>query len=152
MEKTAGQLQKERIMEMECRANGLLKSCSVLTLASVNEKGYPRICALSKQYAESFKEIYFVSSKRSAYNGKVTHFERNGKASVCYASGGDSVTLVGEVEFVIDRQVLEDMWSENNRPFFKKGIDDPKFRLIKFKTIEATFWIDKKFRTVQYKV
>ena len=35
--------------------------------------------------------------------------------------------------------------------FFKKGIDDPKFRVLKFHTIEATFWIEGKFRTCKYK-
>lgn len=35
--------------------------------------------------------------------------------------------------------------------FSKKGTDDPKFRLIKFHTIEATFWIEGKFRTCKYK-
>lgn len=33
----------------------------------------------------------------------------------------------------------------------KKGIDDPKFRLIHFHAIEATFWIEGKFRTCKYK-
>lgn len=151
MEKTASQIQKERIIELENKANALIEKCDVATLTSINEKGYPRTCVLSIAKADGFSDIYFVTSKRSDINGKAVHFEKNTKASVCYFLGGDSVTLIGNVEFVGDRDTQEAIWKETDRKFFKKGIDDPKFRLIKFHTIEATFWIEGKFRTCKYK-
>lgn len=101
--------------------------------------------------ADTFSDIYFVTSKRSKINGKAVHFETNTKASVCYFLSGDSVTLIGNVEFVGNRELQETIWRETDREFFKKGIDDPKFRLIRFHTIEATFWIEGKFRTCKYK-
>lgn len=106
---------------------------------------------LTKARNEGFSDIYFITSKRSKLNGKVTHFEQNPKASVCYFSGGDSVTLIGNVEFVEERELQEAVWKESDRRFFSKGIDDPKFRLLKFHTIEATFWIEGKFRTCKYR-
>lgn len=36
--KTASQIQKERIKELEDKANALLKKCDVATLTSINEK------------------------------------------------------------------------------------------------------------------
>ena len=151
MEKTASEIQKERTRELEEKANALIEKFSVAALTSVNEKGYPRTCLLSIAKADGFSDIYFVTSKRSDINGKATHFENNPKASVCYFLDGDSVTLIGNVEFVADRQIQEAVWNETDRKFFKKGIDDPKFRLLKFHTIEATFWIEGKFRTCKYK-
>ena len=109
----------------------------------------PHLCVIHLQGRWLFG--YFVTSKRSAINGKATHFEANPKASVCYFLGGDSVTLIGNVEFIEDRAVQESIWKETDRKFFKKGLDDPKFRLIHFHTIEATFWIEGKFRTCKYK-
>lgn len=106
---------------------------------------------LTKARNEGFSDIYFITSKRSKLNGKATHFEQNSKASVCYFSGGDSVTLIGNVEFVEERELQEAVWKESDRRFFSKGIDDPKFRLLKFHTIEATFWIEGKFRTCKYR-
>lgn len=150
MERKASEVQKERIREIEEKANLLLAQCEVMTLASVNEQGYPRICALSKAMAPDFHTIYFVSSKRSEKGGKVTHFEQNPKASVCYHLGGDSVTLLGTVEFVTDPALQEQVWKETDRKFFRKGVDDPKFRLLRFHTLEATFWIEGRFRTVRY--
>ena len=151
VEKTASQIQKERIQALEAKANALIAQCDVATLTSVNEKGYPRTCVLSIAKAEGFSDVYFVTSKRSAINGKATHFEANPKGSVCYFRGGDSVTLIGDVEFIEDRTLQEAIWKETDRKFFKKGIDDPKFRLLHFHTTEATFWIEEKFRTCKYK-
>ena len=151
MEKTASEIQKERTNELEEKANVLIDKCKVAALTSINEKGYPRTCLLSIAKADGFSDIYFVTSKRSDINGKATHFENNSKASVCYFLDGNSVTLIGNVEFITDRQMQEAVWNETDRRFFKKGIEDPKFRLLKFHTIEATFWIEGKFRTCKYK-
>ena len=140
MERTANEIQKERRKEIEDKADELIKKRDVATLTSINEKGYPRICVLSIAKTEEFSDVYFITSKRSPINGKATHFESNPKASVCYFLGGDSVTLIGNIEFVEDRETQESIWS-----------DDSKFRLLKFHTIEATFWIEGKFRTCKYK-
>lgn len=151
MNKSASQIQKERIKELENQANELLKKCNVLTLASINENDYPRICTISKLKDEGFNILYFVTSKRSELNGKATHFEKNSHASVCYSLGNDSVTLIGNIEFIQDKELQKKLWNESDRRFFSKGIEDPKFRLLKFTTNEATFWINGKFRTCKYK-
>lgn len=151
MKKTASEIQKERIQEIEQKATVLIEKCKVATLTSITEKGYPRTCVLSIAKAEGFSDIYFITSKRSHISGKATHFETNSKASVCYYTEGDSVTLIGNVEFIEDKKLQESVWNETDRKFFKNGIDDPKFRLIKFHTLEATFWIEGKFRTCKYK-
>ena len=97
MKKTAHEIQKERIAEIEAEARELVDSVSIAMLTSVNENDYPRTCVMSKYKSKGFSDIYFVSSKRSKTNGKVTHFENNPKASVCCFRDGDSVTLTGNV-------------------------------------------------------
>lgn len=54
-----------------------------------------------------------------------------------FCAGGDSVTLIGNIEFVEDRQLQESIWNESDRRFFSKGIDNPKFRLLKFHTYRS---------------
>ncbi len=152
MKKTAHEIQKERIKEIEEKACQLLEKCNVVTLASINENGYPRICAVSKLKAMGFSEIYFITSKRSNLNGKATHFQNNTKASVCYYLGGDSVTLMGNVEIIHDINIKREFEKDCDRRFFSKGIEDPKCFLLKFRVVEATFWIEGKFRTCKYKV
>ncbi len=150
MPKTANEIQKERIKEIEEKAAQLLEKCEVVTLASINEKGYPRICAVNKIKAVGFSEIYFQTSKRSEYHGKATHFQNNSRASVCYYQGGDSVTLIGDVEIIQDMAVKKEFEPFIDVRFFKKGIADPRHILLRFRVSEATFWIEGKFRTVRY--
>jgi len=151
MEKSASEIQKERIKEIEEKANQLLEKCSVVTLASINENGYPRICAISKLSSNGFSELYFETSKRSEINGKAVHFKNNPKASVCYTLGGDSVTLIGNVEIIDDMEKKRTFEPLCNKRFFKNGIADPRHVLLRFRTVEATFWIEGKFRTCKYK-
>lgn len=149
--KTATAVQKESVKELEEKACDLLKKCQVLTLTSINEKGYPRTCVISKLAGDTFHEIYFETSKRSKINGKATHFENNPKASVSYTLGRDSVTLIGEVEIIRDLEAKMPFDALCNKAFFKQGVADPKHRLLRFRPIEATFWIDGKFKTCKYK-
>lgn len=147
----ASDIQKQRIREIETLADALVDQCSVMFVSSVNEQGYPRTCCVSKLKNIGFREIVFVTSKRSEKQGKAKHFEENSKASVCFRREGDSLTLVGEVDIITDREEMLRLWNEGDRAFFPKGIDDPKIRFIRFHTMEATFWIDRHFRTVKYK-
>ena len=149
--KTAGEIQKERTRELEKNAVALLARCDVLTLTSVNENGYPRTCLVSKMKADGFSDIYMETSKRSELNGKVTHFEKNSKASICYFMNSDSVTLIGDVTIISDSEEKKPFEELCNKNFFKKGIEDPKHRLLKFHTTEASFWIGGKFRTCKYR-
>ncbi len=42
MEQKASDIQKQRIKEIEMKADELVKKCEVMFVSSVNEKGYPR--------------------------------------------------------------------------------------------------------------
>lgn len=148
---TASEIQKQRIAEIEAEADALVSKCQIMYVASVNEKGYPRVCCVNKLCVKGFRDVYYVTSKRSEKQGKAKHFEENAKSSVCFQSEGDSLTLVGEVNFVTDRAEMLELWNESDRAYFPKGLDDPKIRFIHFHTLEATFWIGHKFRTVKYK-
>lgn len=147
----ASDIQKQRIAEIESYADELVGKCSVMFVSSINEKGYPRTCCVNKLKDKGFRDIYFVTSKRSEKQGKAKHFESNTKSSICFQNDGDSLTLVGEVEIISDKQTMQELWNESDKVFFPKGIDDPKIRFIHFHTLEATFWIKHKFRTVSYK-
>lgn len=70
MEQKASDVQKQRIKEIETKADELVRKCEIMFVSSVNEKGYPRTCCVNKLRDEGFREIYFVTSKRSEKQGK----------------------------------------------------------------------------------
>lgn len=129
-------------------AEKLLSECKVCTVASVSEKGYPRICVLMPLKTESIKEFWFSTG---ASGTKISHFKNNDKAGVTFYSGGDSVTLLGNMEIVTDKSVkheLREKWgSFLERHFPNGGENDPEYCIIHFIANETTTYIDGKTET-----
>lgn len=137
---------KEKQEMLEASAINIVDSCYDVSLASINEQGFPRVCVITKRKANGFSEIYFETGKSSR---KTKHFLACNKASVCFHHGGDSITLLGYIEIVEDMNIKKEVWNPDS--FFKKGPETPSYCLLKFKTVQATFWINGRFGTYKYK-
>lgn len=125
------------------KAERLLCQCDVCTAASVTENGYPRICVLKHIKTSGIKEFWFSTS---ASSNKVRHFSKNDKAGVTFYNGGDSVTLIGEMEVIADKAVMDALWQtwmENH--FANGGKDDPEYCVIHFTAKEAAVYIDGEY-------
>ena len=130
------------------KAENLLSQCKVCTVASVSEKGYPRICVLMPLKTTGIKEFWFSTGTSGT---KVRHFKSNEKAGVTFYNGGDSVTLTGEMEIVENKTVKDELWNLWNefleRHFPNGGKDDPEYCIIHFTANETTVYIDGEFKT-----
>lgn len=127
------------------KAESLLTQCKVCTVASVSEKGYPRICVLMPLKTNGIKEFWFSTG---ASGTKVRHFKQNDKAGVTFYNGGDSVTLTGSMEIVTDNAVRNELWSDFLAKHFPNGgKDDPDYCILHFTAIETTIYIDGEFET-----
>jgi general stress protein 26 len=127
------------------KAAELLAGQTEITLASVNENGYPRICVLSKTGSNGLNKVYCATDSIST---KVRHFKENPKASVCAWHGNNSITLLGNVTVRTDREIKADMWLDWFPAHFPAGIDDPNYCVLEFSTEEAALWIDGEFVTI----
>lgn len=128
----------------------LLKQCSVCTVASVSELGYPRICVLMPLKHNGIREFWFSTG---ANGTKVRHFRQNEKTGVTFYHGGDSVTLTGTMQIETDRAVKDALW-EQWRDFLAKhfpngGKDDPDFCVLHFTARETTVYIGEYFETFE---
>ena len=132
-------------MEIIRKASDLINCCGEVTLASVNENGYPRICVLSKIKSEGIKKIFVATGMTGT---KTKHFQANPKASVCVWKNGDSITLIGTVIVTQERAILEEMWLDWLIEHFSGGVEDPNYCILVFTAEEATLWIDGEFVTV----
>ena len=126
------------------KAAELLAKCEVVTLASINEAGYPRICVMAKIKTAGIRTIWMATGTHSA---KTAHFRQNPKASVCYYLGGDSVTLLGEVEIVQDAAIKQALCQDWFIAHFPQGVDDPEYCILRFDARQATCWIEQCFET-----
>jgi AraC family transcriptional regulator len=133
-------------MEIVKKAAEMLMKSGEITLASINENGYPRICVLSKTKSESIRKFWVSTGLESK---KVMHFRDNPKAGACFYSGGNSVTLVGKVSVIQDPAVKAEMWLDWFIHHYPGGIEDPNYCILGFETEEATLWIDNEFVTLR---
>lgn len=133
-------------MEIVTKAAEMLAKSDEVTLASINENGYPRVCVLSKIKSEGIRKFWVATGLSSV---KVSHFTDNPKAGACFYSGGNSVTLIGKVSVLQDHAVRAEMWLDWFINHFPEGIDDPNYCILGFETEEATLWIDNEFITLR---
>lgn len=130
------------INEFEAKAFEMAKKCGECVLSSITEEGYPRSCMLSMLNPENYYTMYFSTGLDGV---KTRQFRKNSKASVCYVVGNDSVTLVGDVDFVTDIETKKKCWSDWMFEYFPGGPATEEFCVLRFVGKEATFWIEHEF-------
>ena len=124
------------------KAADMLKRCGEITVASVSEDGYPRICVVSPLRTEGCSVVYFATSANSE---KVRQFRKNPKAGVCYFNGDNSQTLTGTVQIVEDMRLKRKIWQDWLIRHFSGGPEDPDYCLVKFTANAATLWYGGEF-------
>lgn len=129
--------------ELRKKSNQLLMKAGVVSLASVDENGYPRVCILSCLKPSDIGTIIVSTGTNGT---KVSHFQKNPKASVCFHDDRDSVTLVGEVEFITDLSIKKDVFLDWMYDHFT-GVDDPNYCVIAFHPTTACAWLEGQFGT-----
>lgn len=128
-------------MNIEEKAAQIVATAQVITVASVDENGYPRPVAMVKLKDEN-GAIYVSTGTSSA---KTAHFKANPKAGVSIVKGGDSVVYTGEMEIVTDENLKRSFWSDWMLPHFPGGVEDPEYCVLRFIPKSATYWIDNAF-------
>ena len=130
----------EKQKMLENYAIKMLEQCDSIELASITENGYPRICEMEKVMTDGFGIIYFTTPKDSQ---KVKHFEKNTKAGVSFCVNSDSVSLIGKIEILNDMETKRKVWQgAHDRRFVNDDAGHPKYCILRFTSLEATFLIE----------
>lgn len=127
--------------KIEEKAAQMVAAAQVITVASIDENGYPRPVAMSKLKDEQ-GAIYISTGTNSA---KTAHFKANAKAGVSIVEGGNSIVYTGEMDIVTDETVKRSLWGDWMLDHFPGGMEDPEYCVLKFTPKSATYWIDNLF-------
>lgn len=118
-------------------------------LASVDGEGYPVIRAMLAPRKIADGEIYFSTNTSSK---KVKQFSENDKACVYFYKRGrfkyQGVTIVGEVEICTDQATKNEIWRFGDKLFYKEGVTDPDYCVLKFKCKSAEYYCDFRIEIV----
>ena len=81
------------------KANRIIKTCDAAYFGVIDEEGYPSVSTVSPISPESILEILISTN---IGGNKEKRLRNNSRASICFRSNNDNITLVGDAEIVTD--------------------------------------------------
>ena len=121
-------------------------------IASVNEQGYPVIRAMLAPRKIDGNEIYFTTNTSS---NKIKQYSANDKACIYFYKRGkfkyQGVAIIGEMQVCTDQNTKEKMWRFGDKLFYKKGVTDPDYCVLKFTAVNGRYYCDLKTESFDMK-
>ncbi len=118
-------------------------------IASVNAQGFPVVRAMLAPRKIDGNDIYFSTNTSS---NKVKQYLENNKGCVYFYKRGkfkyQGVSIMGETEVCTDQATKEMIWRFGDKLFYKQGVTDPDYCVLKFKCISAEYYCDFKIETI----
>ncbi len=123
-----------------------IKSRKVSFICSVDEQGYPNVKAMLRpRKINGLKEVYFSTNTSSL---RVKQFQNNANASIYFYHKGlikyTGVMLVGKMEVLTDQDTKNLIWRRGDTMFYKKGVTDPDYCVLKFTAESGRYYCDLK--------
>ena len=119
-------------------------------IASVNHEGYPVIRAMLAPRKIEGNDIYFTTNTSS---NKVKQYLENDKACIYFYKRGkfkyQGVSVTGEMEICTDQATKDEIWRVVDKLFYKQGVTDPDYCVLKFKCRTAEYYCDFKIETIE---
>ncbi len=120
-------------------------------ISSVDEDGYPWSRALIQPRCIEGNNIYFATYTSS---NKVKHYRNNSKSSIYFFEKGkdfQGVMIKGKMEVLLDQEIKEKFWLPFYKRFYKYGVKDPEYCILKFTCSEAEWFSNYKTEIVDMK-
>ena len=122
---------KEKIFEF-------IGTRGVAFIASVDEAGFPNMKAMLPPRKIEENCLYFTTNTSSL---RVSQYRENPKASVYFFEKGrfryEGVMLIGTMEILEDAETKEEIWRTGDTMYYKKGVDDPDYCVLKFTALRG---------------
>ena len=114
-------------------------------LGSVNAEGYPVVRAMLAPRVIEGNDIYFSTNTSSQ---KVKQYLENNKACAYFYKRGrfkyQGAALMGDMQVCEDLPTKELIWRFGDKLFYKQGVTDPDYCVLKFTAKSAEYYCDFK--------
>ena len=113
-------------------------------ISSVDEEGYPATRALIQPVLVDGNDIYFATYTSSR---KVRHYRNNPKACVYFFEKGrnlQGVEIKGNMVVLTDQPTKDRFWKPFFTRFYRKGVTDPDYCILKFTGFEAQWFSSRR--------
>ena len=118
----------------------------VCFICSVDDEDFPNVKAmLSPRKRDGLKEFYFSTNTSSM---RVKHYRKIPNASIYFYHKGlfryTGVMLKGKMEVLTDQQTKNMIWKKGDIVFYKNGVTDPDYCVLKFTATSGRYYCDLK--------
>ena len=115
-------------------------------VCSVDDDGFPNVKAMLKpRKRNGLKEFWFSTNTSSM---RVRQYQDNPKASIYFYHKGliryEGVMLKGTMEVLTDQATKDMIWRKGDSIFYKKGVTDPDYCVLKFTAESGRYYKDLK--------
>ena len=122
-------------------------------ICSIDDENYPNVKAMLKpRKRNSLKEFYFSTNTSSM---RVNQYKSNPNASIYFYHKGlikyVGVMLKGKMEILTDQKTKNMIWKKGDTMFYKKGVTDPDYCVLKFTAKEGRYYCNLKTKTFNIK-
>ena len=130
------------LKEIEC----FVGKQDVSFVCSVDDDGFPNVKAMLKpRKRNGLKEFWFSTNTSSM---RVRQYQENPKASIYFYHKGliryEGVMLKGTMEVLTDQETKDMIWRKGDSVFYKKGVTDPDYCVLKFTAESGRYYKDLK--------
>ena len=113
-------------------------------ICSIDEDNFPNVKTMLKfRKRVGLKEFYFSTNTSSM---RVKQFLNNPKASIYFYRKGlfkyVGVMLKGTMEVLTDQETKNMIWKRGDRIFYKGGVTDPDYCVLKFTATSGRYYCD----------
>ncbi len=102
-------------------------------IGSVDEEGFPNIKAVFVPRKIEGRCFYFSCNTSAMRTGQ---YQKNPKASLYFYNRGrfryEGIMLIGTMEVLQDPQIKEELWEKGDTVYYKQGVMDPDYCVLKF--------------------
>ncbi len=125
--------------ELDQKLISLMDRSEFVILANLDLGGYPAIKAMLNMEHEGLKKVWFSTNTSSH---RVEMFLKDNRASVYYvdAQSFEGLLLTGTIEIKQDCKSKEKLWRPGFEIYYSKGIDDPDYTVLEFKTVRGNYY------------
>ena len=135
---------REQIIEFIRKRNAAL-------VASVDEDGFPNMKAMFVPRKIEGNCFYFSTNTSSM---RAQQFMKNPKASLYFYNKGrfkyEGIMLIGTMEVLQDDEIRKEIWSPGDTMYYKQGVTDPDFCVLKFTAIKGRHYCDFKSESFEF--
>ena len=122
-------------------------------ICSIDDENYPNVKAMLKpRKRNGLNEFYFSTNTSSM---RVKQYLKNPNASIYFYHKGlikyVGVMLKGKMEVLTDQDTKNMIWRKGDAIFYKKGVTDPDYCVLKFIATSGRYYCDLKTESFEIK-